>query len=456
MPRYGTAVREIELALPVPLQGHLGRVDHAESVLDPLSIRSVFIEISGRSFTIIALDALSAAPEITHEIRAGLKQGRNAGESTVIVAATHTHTAPATIHLGTTEPDERYVSQIVTLGIECARESETRAENCRLRFIENPVNRFAMNRRADGPRGIEMCPDPAGSVDPMVSVLLFESLKSRRSCSLTVLAMHPTTLGLSVNRVSADYPGRLRDRIEGALGSGHTAVVLQGAAADTKPILSPAAKQFPEGNERTIDTIALELSRSIENQIADAPLLAARRLGVRRTVLRAGFDYSAQRTWEVSGAGYSLAAAHIPGNPLRAFSQVWNESIACSPERAKVHEPLFELFAVSFGTGPAFVFLPFEPFSFTARRIRGDSPFQSTITVGYANAGYGYVPPLCEIERGGYECEQAYRFYRMPFPFHPGTEESVRKAVIAELTALYDENSPGAVHIRGRGAARRP
>ena len=417
MLRCGTAVREIELTLPVPLQGHLGRVDHAESVLDPLSIRSVFIEISGRSFTIIALDALGAAPEITHEIRAGLKHGRNAGESTVIVAATHTHTAPATIHLETTEPDERYVSQIVALGIECARESEIRAENCRLRFIENPVNRFAMNRRAEGPRGIEMRPDPAGSVDPMVSVLLFESLKSRRSCSLTVLAMHPTTLGLSVNRVSADYPGRLRDRIEGALGSGHTAIVLQGAAADTKPIFSPAAKKFPEGNARTIDTIALELSRSIENQIADAPLLTARCLGVRRTMLRAGFDYSAQRTWEVSGVGDSLAASHIPGNPLRTFSQVWNERIACSPERAKAHEPLFELFAVSLGKGPAFVFLPFEPFSFTARRIRGDSPFQSTITVGYANGSYGYVPPLYEIERGDTSVSRPIVFTVCRFPF---------------------------------------
>ena len=361
MLRCGTAVREIEPALPVALQGHLGRVEHAASVLDPLSIRSVFIEIAGRSCTVIALDALGVTPEITHRIRIRLKHSRNAGEPTVIVAATHTHTAPATIHLGTTEPDEGYVSQLVALATECARESEIRAEDCRVRFIENPVNRFAMNRRTAGPRGIEMRPNPDGPVDPMVSVLLFESVKRQRSCSLTVLAMHPTTLGLSINRVSADYPGRLRDRIEDALGSGHTAIVLQGTAADTKPILSPVAKQFPEGTARTIDTIALELSRSIENQIADAPLLTARRLGVRRTMLRANFDYTAERTWELSGAGDSLAAAHIPGDPLRAFSQVWNESIACSPERAEAYKPLFEIFAVSLGSGPAFVFLPFEP-----------------------------------------------------------------------------------------------
>ena len=274
----------------------------------------------------------------------------------------------------------------------------------------------------------------------MVSVLFFESISGDRSCSLTVLAMHPTTLGLSVNMVSADYPGRLRSRIEQNFGEVHTAIVLQGAAADTKPILSPLADKFPEGSARTIDRIALGLSRCIETEIADATLLKSGRMGVRRTTIRAGFDYTAERTWRINGSGDSLAAAHIPGNPLRAFSRLWNEKIACTPENAKSQEPLFEIFVISLGGSAALVFLPFEPFSLTARRIREDSPFESTITVGYANGSFGYVPPRCEIERGGYECEQAYHFYRMPFPFHPATESRVREAVTTELAGLWEEN----------------
>ena len=164
MMRYGTAVREIDPALPALLQGHLGRIEHAESVLDPLSIRSVFIEIGDRSFTIIALDALGVTPAITHGIREHLQHRHESGKFTLIAAATHTHTAPATIHLGTAEPDSRYVSHIISLASECARESEMRAENCRARFIERPVNRFAMNRRAEGPGGIEMRPNPGGPV----------------------------------------------------------------------------------------------------------------------------------------------------------------------------------------------------------------------------------------------------------------------------------------------------
>ncbi|MFB9831250.1 hypothetical protein, partial [Actinoallomurus acaciae] len=81
------------------------------------------------------------------------------------------------------------------------------------------------------------------------------------------------------------------------------------------------------------------------------------------------------------------------------------------------------------------VALPGEPFSATARDIAGRVP-GDVIVIGYSDGCPGYLPPVTEFDQGGYEVEEAHRYYGMPAPFAPGAAESLAETAVALASRL--------------------
>jgi hypothetical protein len=77
--------------------------------------------------------------------------------------------------------------------------------------------------------------------------------------------------------------------------------------------------------------------------------------------------------------------------------------------------------------GVRLVALPGEPFSVTARDIAAQLD-RDTVVIGYSDGCPGYIPPAEEFAYGGYEVDEAHRYYGMPAPFAPGAAE-----LLAEL-----------------------
>lgn len=65
--------------------------------------------------------------------------------------------------------------------------------------------------------------------------------------------------------------------------------------------------------------------------------------------------------------------------------------------------------------GLRIVALPGEPFSVTARRTAELVPGECLV-IGYADGSPGYLPPAEEFPYGGYEIDEAHRYYGMPAP----------------------------------------
>jgi neutral ceramidase len=72
--------------------------------------------------------------------------------------------------------------------------------------------------------------------------------------------------------------------------------------------------------------------------------------------------------------------------------------------------------------GVLLVALPGEPFAASALSLRRRLP-APVVVLGYADGCPGYVPPCEEYEAGGYEVEEAHRYYGMPATFAPGSAE---------------------------------
>jgi hypothetical protein len=62
-------------------------------------------------------------------------------------------------------------------------------------------------------------------------------------------------------------------------------------------------------------------------------------------------------------------------------------------------------------------------------RIRALSRDMALLPVGYAAPVVGYVPDQDSMAKGGYEADDAWRFYRHPGPFAPDSESRIVETV---------------------------
>ncbi|MGB3554468.1 MAG: hypothetical protein WBA25_07500, partial [Jannaschia sp.] len=77
--------------------------------------------------------------------------------------------------------------------------------------------------------------------------------------------------------------------------------------------------------------------------------------------------------------------------------------------------------------GVPIIAMPGEIFARTALNLRAeiDGP---AFVLAYADAVPGYVPPRGEYRHGGYEVDEAHRFFGMPGAFAPGSAERLADA----------------------------
>jgi len=200
-------------------------------------------------------------------------------------------------------------------------------------------------------------------------------------------ACHPVVLGADNLLWTADYPGFARAAIERHC-PGAVALFLTGCTGDANT-----------GHKVTA-------SFSVAAQ-ADRSFAAAERIGERI-------------------AAMALAA---PARPMEGPVAA-NSTMVMSPFTTRELLPWPARVTVLRWCGVRIVALPGEIFAATALHIRGalNGP---TLTIGYADGVPGYFPPAEEYPHGGYEVDEAFRFYGMPAAFAAGCAERLADAAIA-------------------------
>jgi hypothetical protein len=84
------------------------------------------------------------------------------------------------------------------------------------------------------------------------------------------------------------------------------------------------------------------------------------------------------------------------------------------------------------------VALPGEIFAQTALEIRAATGPRA-FGIAYADDNPGYIAPAAEYPHGGYEIDEAHRFYVQPAGFAPGSAEALAEAALAGLRATAPE-----------------
>jgi len=458
--QVGAARIAITPALGTRLQGHLTRSGPAIEVLDELYCRAIALEGDGVPGLIVSCDLLEFQQEFVEELRDELERRCALPPEQWLLCATHTHTGPPTIDLGTLKADRSYLGKLVERIAGAAEEAFARLESARIRYAALPGPPIGVNRRLVTGEGVRMAPNPLGPTDPQAAVIAFERPDGTALAALVQHAVHPTTLGVALHVISADYPGRACRYLEERLGGDPTVLFAQGACGDVRPAVMDAAGSFREGFERDIEEIGGRLGAAfLESWGVAAPLVPVplrgrlRSLELPLSARPTVAELERQREQSLRLAARDVQAApagrtdpweerHMDPRGLHQAVAEWATRMIAQAEQGVLPRRVRgNLQALAFGRELVLVGFPGELFCEIGMRIKAESPFRHTVVCGYTGGSVGYVPTRRAMAEGGYEVSEAYKLYGLPSVFREDVEELVCREVGSLLAGLHEESS---------------
>ena len=415
----GFARADITPTEPVRLSGY-GNRDHAHEGVDhPLYVRATALKADdGPVHILVAVDTIGFPGVLTKEIFETLRQSIDLERRHLVIAGTHSHTAPhidqglsnlfaAPLSADERENGKRYTRRVHDTVVEVVKQAIANLAPARLFYGVGEAT-FAQNRRRqDGP------------VDHTLPLLRItdETGKTTRGL-LFNYACHCTTFGGDYYRVNGDWAGYAAQMLEASFPDA-VALCTIGCGADANP-------HRPGGDK------ALAVARAQGEEIADQ---------VRELV-----DTDLQEITTAPQAAFGFAGLPIDRpsletlrenlkSPRAQFRQHAENMLATHERMGRLPETYpMPVHVWRFGDEFAMVFLGGEVCVDYALRIRrefGDHPVWVT---AYANDVFGYVASERMRAEGGYEVDSSMIYYNQPGRWSSGTEE----VILRRIHELYD------------------
>jgi hypothetical protein len=244
--------------------------------------------------------------------------------------------------------------------------------------------------------------EPAGPVDPDVSVL---SVRDGKGRPLALLANYSLHYVGDLPALSADYFGVFADRVGGLLGAeaGFVGVLSNGTSGDVNNVdfRNPALKTKPGERCRTVAETVAKAAKAAHDGARhrrDVTLAVAEEeveLGVRKPTAA-----------EVERAKGILAKA--AGRPLKGVEEVYaRETVLLAEYQETVKLKLQAMRIGELGIAA----IPCEVFTEVGLAIKAKSPLKPTFTIELANGYNGYLPTPGQHKLGGYETWRARSSY---------------------------------------------
>jgi len=266
----GAGEVELPTRLGVLLQGHVARTGEATEQNDPLKVRACRLKAGEGQALLVSADVLEFSKAWAAKMERRLSTLCGIDKTSVFLFATHTHTAPAAIDLGLLKQDKPFLHSLETAMMKAAQAAQQAMSPAAPLLVESKLGPAGINRRSLDPvtGKILMRPNPAGPLDDSLSSLFFIDAQEMPKALLFNMSLHPTSLGVSLSCVSADYPGLAAALLKKALG-GAIAIPLQGACGDVRPnITSPDGAEFAEGSYQDAQRIAATLAQTLYASLA--------------------------------------------------------------------------------------------------------------------------------------------------------------------------------------------
>lgn len=383
----------------------------ADKVHDPLYARCLVLDDGSTRVAVVIVDSLLMPRDLLDDAKQAAERTTGIPVERMMIAATHTHSAPSVVGAlgsGVDEAYRQFLPGRIAKGIERAAGNLAPARvgwavaedyehtHCR-RWILRPDRigtdpfggrtiRAMMHPGYQNPNYV----GPAGPVDPYLSMLAVRSPDGRPIAVLANYSMHY----FGSAPVSADYYGRFVEKFTQSIGAEEVeppfvAIMSQGTSGDlhwmdySRPQKSISMDAFAQGVAQT----AQQAYRSI--QYHDWVPLAMRE---KKLTLGRRVPDKERLAWAREIAG--TVQGRKPQNQREVYAL----------EQIDLHEhPTRELKLQALRIGElGITAMPCEVFAITGLKIKARSPLQPTFNLELANGAEGYIPPPEQHKLGGY------------------------------------------------------
>lgn len=418
MIKYSGGFIDITPKEPVQLGGFAARSGMFKGLNDSLEANIVVFKTSERTVVMAQLDLLYVGSIVSERVRAAFRN--TLADEDLFLCSSHSHftpnTEPRLCQLGAVDEDyiEYVTNRLVELISRCLDDPGIDASfsysNCDTKgILVNRRDKRWILRKGWPPiwRSFGWFPNDRGLRDDTIrTVSIVESESTEKMAFLWNYACHPVSFP-DTYKVSADYPGVVRNRLRKIYGESVPVVFLQGFTGDIRPRVfdrSPKLKRricrAIEGSsfgaftvsewQQWADQIADYVIRSVENEPIDIGQVALKTSAVVQ--------------------------------PLSSFMNSDAQQLSVVFRSVNLSE---KLIIVGISAEPVVEYLPM------LARLAAD---KSVIPVGYVDDVFGYLPTSELIPEGGYEVDGFRASFSIAGKFRADVSDKVEDA-LTELLA---------------------
>jgi neutral ceramidase len=416
--------------LGLPMGGRGPRFYPGGEVLDPLAAQVVVLEDAKGARTIwMSIDMIGMSWAETSGFRHELSAMTGVPFESILVNFSHTHSGPMSGYEGyaTLKPKPKALADYeLNLMTRCVRMTLDAVENMRdvTVIAHRGQSDIGINRRLREPDGtMVMGPNPDGHYNSDLWVLDLQAKTDR--CILFSYGCHPVMVyGYAWDGISADWPGKCRDRMSETLGC--HAQFIQGFAGNVKPrrladLESHAfRKATPEDVVATGHEIADDVARAIESGGEEIALDLAN---------VSGFAMTPRDHTNVADLAHWEVLANSDEEINQNLGEYWYERLKAGIPPVK-YLP-WSVGLIRLAPGHQIAWMANEVLGEWLHLLREWLSDPNLIGWGYCQDGRNYMPTDELIHEGGYEVDRANTFSRNgPGPVAQGINEAVKQTFL--------------------------
>ncbi len=395
-----------------------------ETAHDPLHARSLVLDDGTTRLSLTTVDSVAVTREVFDKAKAIAAKKSGIPTSNMLMAATHTHTAPyANAQNGT--PEELAYQKLLINGIadsviraaqnlqpaEAASSGDDLPEEVfnRRWFMQPgtiPPTPFGTTTdvvRMNPPRDPHKIINPAGPTDPEIAILSVRNAKGQPLCLLANYSLHYVGRVPS-GQVSADYFGQFASLVENRLSrsrpvEGFVGIMSNGTSGDINNInfRNPRPPREPFEQIRIVAGKAADTAWRAYQKVKDKHEKVVPLGMVERLVT---LDLRQATPEQIARAEKIIAMTKEDAKSLPRLAKSYAERTLKHAKKGKTIE--IKIQAVRIGD-LAIVSFPFEVFAETGLNLKDKSPFADTFIMELANGEHGYLPTPNQHKFGGYE-----------------------------------------------------
>ncbi|TWU10084.1 Neutral/alkaline non-lysosomal ceramidase [Allorhodopirellula heiligendammensis] len=389
----------------------------AEKVFTPITARAIVVDDGDERIGIVVVDSCMMSRPLLDEAKALAAQRTKLRPDRILISATHTHTAPASMGCLGTDADPSYVPVLRERIVEALVAAETNLEPAQVgwgvgnaadftalrrwirrpdRIVEDPFGNPTVRASMHAGSNWDDVTGESGPEDPDLSLISLQSKNGRPIAVLANFSMHYFS---GPPALSSDYFGLfcegLQSRVSPSQDDGDppfVTIMSHGCSGDIwrRDYTVPAASRKEPTIESYTDgllDVAMETYASINHREPEQLAMAEIRFPLNYRVPSKQRLEWAQRIVDEMGDRLPKTSQEI-----YAREQVFLH------ERQATEVVVQALRIDDIGIAST----PTETYALTGLKLKLQSPLKNTMVIELANGGDGYIPPPEQHLLGGY------------------------------------------------------